>query len=236
MNGNKELVPEERDDCQPTDRYACHADGQYASNALTEQTQEEREYYQTIDRCARNADDQYISNALPDHAVYLMAKLISLASKKVFLYTGRLKMEVSATCGEGEIITTPVYNAPKIHDALLSFLCRADKKAIIHILVEKEIDGGENNPIFKILQNAINSSKSEASIQIRSLDPKSRDEDVIDNHFLVVDDRAYRLELDHDPCKAVANFGDVSGAKKLSEYFKTVLFPLGKPILPDQAT
>ena len=167
-------------------------------------TSVEQDYYANIDKCAVEAIDRFIKNGQPEHATYLMTKMVNLASDHIRLFSGSLVRDV---CDKH------VYADEGLIESIKLFLNRSEK-ATLEIAVQKEVDGGSEHPIIKSVQEMRDNGTLKGVFDIRKVDA---DDDT--NHFMVMDDNAYRLELDHDPCNAIANFNDKKTSKQITSFF-----------------
>ena len=187
-------------------------------------TEEERAYRKHIDRCALEALDLPIKNSRASHACYLMTKMFSLASKHVYLYTGKLVRRV----GDDD-----VYASKELLAAVRSFLKRSGNPKL-QIVVQGEVDGGTaDHPLVLEVEKLFNEEELKGRLEIRKAADGSAD---ISSHFMVMDMSAYRIELEPEPsCAAVANFGDAKCAKMVGKYFETNLFPSAESIYKIEA-
>ncbi len=199
---------------------------------------ENGEYYRIVDACASARSNQPISNALPEHARYLMTKMFQIASRKIRLYSGSLERSVASpyACEPGTkdnpgCAPVEVYAYKDLLVAVGGFLRKQDNE--LYIVVEKEVDGGiDAHPLVTMVNELSRDGTLLGKIEIKKLEKKLEENDsgVVENHFMVMDDAAYRYEFDHKPCRAQANFGDSATAKSLVELFDKYLFPAGIPV------
>lgn len=197
---------------------------------------ENQDYYRNVDRCVSEKLDQPISNALPAHACYLMTKMFQGAQKRIRLYSGSLERRVKESCaldGEpkgaaGSADLVDVYADKDLLAAARDFV--GNRSGDLSIIVQKDIDGGvETHPLISLITEMKRDGSLRGNVEIKQLGQQYAG--AIENHFMVMDDTAYRFEFDHNPCRAQANFGDPKTAKALAELFDENLFPMGNPAL-----
>lgn len=203
--------------------------------AAAKPTSEDQGYYRNVDRCVSEKLDQPISNALPAHACYLMTKMFQTAHKRIRLYSGSLERRVKESCaldGEPEGATGSADLVDVYADkALLAAVCDfvGNRGGDVSIIVQKDVDGGvETHPLISLITEMKRDGSLRGKVEVKQLGKQYAD--AIENHFMVMDDTAYRFEFDHNPCRAQANFGDLKTAKALAELFDENLFPAGKPV------
>lgn len=192
--------------------------------------QEEKEYFLRIDECAATGSDLIISNSLPKHASYLMQKLFLIGKKHIRLFSGELiRSATDAGVCKGPkpelgVKTTNVYSDDALLAAMSSFL-HQDGRPKLEVLVQHGVDGGmDDHPMFLLLHKMKEDGSLRADVEIRRIDDSYKD---FDRHFMVADEKAYRLELGHEPCRAIASFGDAVSARSLIEAFDKKLFRSG---------
>ncbi len=197
---------------------------------------EDQDYYRNVDRCVSEKLDQPISNALPAHACYLMTKMFQTAHKRIRLYSGSLERRVKESCaldGEpkgaaGSADLVDVYADKGLLAAVRDFV--GNRSGDLSIIVEKGVDGGvETHPLISLIAEMKGDGSLRGNVEVKLLGEQYAG--AIENHFMVMDDTAYRFEFDHNPCRAQANFGDPKTAKSLAEVFDEYLFPVGNPVL-----
>ncbi len=180
-------------------------------NGITEKerAEEEHEYYRNIDRCASESLNKKIMNGRPAHAVYLMTKMFSQAQNHVRLYTGTLADKLK----ENEAPIS-AYDSRELVDAAAFFFKKSG--SLFEVIVQKETETIESRFFIMTLRQMKKDGKISGDIKVRNA-PETLT--AIDNHFMVVDDMAYRLETDHDKTFAVANFNDKELASILAGFF-----------------
>lgn len=187
-------------------------------------TSDELDYFEFIDNCALLGENQDISNGKPSHGLYLIKTMFNLASKKVRLFSGSLKktseLEMDSS-GNG----IELYENESIIRSACDFLSR--KGTELDIIIQNGVDGGkDNHPLIKAINELKSNGKLRGECSIRELSEDGRGilkNAEFEHHFVVMDESAYRLEIDTEQAKARANFGDGVFAKKLADIFDLVL-------------
>lgn len=164
-----------------------------------------QQYKALIDRVANDREDKVIGNSSPDHAAYIIRKLLETASKAVRICTGSL----SQTFGG-----VPIYRDKGIIDAAMLFLTKPATR--MSIIVADSIDGGEEHPLLKRVSGSAGADRCKV-LQLQA-DAKDKAK-LVPFHFSVADDIAYRLEPDPQRVEAIVNFGDRSIAAALASFF-----------------
>lgn len=144
------------------------------------------------------------SEAVPnfsiEHAAVLVENLLLEANHSLDILTGHLN--------------TDVYGKPEIVAAAMAFLQRPDTR--MRILVE---DWAALTAVPHPLLRAI-ASIGRDRVEMRVVPPHIRA--AYRHHFAVADERSYRLEGDRDTFEASGRFGDVEGARILSQRFEEI--------------
>lgn len=164
-----------------------------------------QQYKALIDRVAYDHEDKVIGNSSPDHAAYIIRRLLETASKAVRICTGSL----SQTFGG-----VPIYRDTGIIDAVTLFLNKPD--TTMSIIVADSIDGGEEHPLLRRVSDSAAGDRCTV-LQLRA-DVKDKAK-LVPFHFSVADDIAYRLEPDPEEVEAIVNFGDRRIATALASFF-----------------
>ena len=174
-----------------------------------------QEYYRVVEECALTGRNFPISNGMPEHAVYLMTLMLRHAKKNIRLLTEELPNEVGGADSE----KTSMYADSSLINAAEKFLKNAEAK--LDILLQTGIDL-KSRTLIKVLKEKKERQEILGTINIHLAKGKAIS---LENHFMVMDSTAYRVETDHGHTKAVANFGDHETAKKLVDFFDNVLWP-----------
>lgn len=180
--------------------------------AVDETDEREAAYYRSIDECAENGSNKFIENSMPSHATYLMVKMLHNAAREVRLFSENLCMQRAEKSG-----CKKVYASPRLIDEAISFL--KVRGGILNIVLENEIDGSDSHPLIEAIDSIKSQIKGRVVIRKLSSDVDPQDR----RHFMVMDNKAYRIEYDHKNTKALANFGDPDKASQWVNYFDKVL-------------
>lgn len=164
-----------------------------------------QQYKALIDRVANDHEDKVIGNSSPDHAAYIIRKLLETASRAVRICTGSL----SQTFGG-----VPIYRDTGIIDGVMSFLDKPD--TVMSIIVSDSIDGGDEHPLLQRISGSAVADRCKV-LRLRA-DAKDKAK-LVPFHFSVADHIAYRLEPDPKKVEAIVNFGDRSIATALASFF-----------------
>jgi hypothetical protein len=160
------------------------------------------EYFKLIDNCAATHENFTIPNSEPEHAIYLLKTLFKNAQSAIRIFTGSLFEHVYGDTGLGE--------------EARNFL-RKDENNSIRIAYQESLD--MDNSAF--IQSILNDDQGKGSITIWNAS-ESEKYKAVNNHFAVMDDKAFRFEIDHTSTKAIANFGDPVNAKRLVAIFDNI--------------
>lgn len=185
----------------------------------------EKLYFKQIDLALKESLDFPLSNGKPAHAVYLIDKFLRHATRHVRLYSGNLRRTWD---------DIDVYGHMRVLDAARVLLQR---RADLSIVLEGEIDGG-NVKEHPLIRNALkwrDEGSMKGVLDIRQADQASIDflnDRDFNHHWMVMDERAYRLEADTGDVKAHVNFGNRVVAKALCDIFDKHLFRIAKPLIP----
>lgn len=182
----------------------------------------EDEYRQVVDKAVENGTNMPISNGRPDHAVYLIQKMLENATALVRIFSGTLARSLDGV---------PAYGNERILAAARGFL---DKGGTMKILLEKPIDVDEGRPWTEHPLVAMARSMPGGG---DLLEVKQAPEDGLNElreasvlyHWITMDDQAYRLEMDTRQARAIANFGNSRTACALVAIFDD-LFAKAKPL------
>ena len=182
----------------------------------------ERYYYERVDEALRNATDIVISNGRPQHAVYLIEKFLSEAKQAVRLFTGRL----SRTYGG-----ISVYTHPRVIAAAEELLRRPNSKLTVVLEEEIDVEPGQlpnDHPLVRVANRCREEQQMRGLLEVRRASETAIDilrHNSYRYHWMVMDDRAYRLETDTVHVKAHVNFGDATTTTALVAIFDRLLYP-----------
>ncbi len=178
---------------------------------------EDREYYRNIDECAALGINRIISNGCPEHATYLMTKMLERARARIRLFSGALRDEVDGV---------PVYGSRDLIRAACGFLCAASRR--IEIVVQNDPSDLDAHVFIRAIREAKDIGTIKGSLVVRKAGASAAS---FDQHFMVADNRAYRLETGGPEVRATANFEDPEFARTLIDAFDGRLFGSGTDLL-----
>lgn len=176
-------------------------------------------YFELIDRLAKKPKDLLVSNGLPEHAAYLIFTLLENAKKNIALYTSTLAKAIGGV---------RIFSDTNIINAAVNFL--ETPNTTLQILVSDQLELAEGlEPKDHPFVNAIVSDKNvHGSFGISRI---SDDSMKFQYPFLVVDESAFRVELEPSEARAVANFNEPKFATRLNKLFQH-LAQSATPLLP----
>ena len=181
----------------------------------TARNEAEANYCRVVDLLFEQAADEEMSNGKPQHAVYLIYKFLRHGTTSIKLYCGSLLRSKDGV---------DVYGDPHVLNAARRFVRQSG--TFLQIVVEEDIDApdGARHPLVEAVNQEAESKSMHGRFAIRKAPKwvKERLSEQFPYHFLVMDDRAFRLETDQDQARAVANFGDRTYAKALSRLFDDI--------------
>ena len=178
-------------------------------------SEQERRYFGEVDAALVASSDLLISNGKPEHAVYLIEKFFTHAKESIRLFSGRL----SRAIGDVE-----VYGNPKVGEAAEKLLANQGN---VQIVLEHDIDVDDGvvwaeHPLIQIRDRLEKEGRLTGQLEVRQASEESlthlRRFNFL-NHWMVMDDRAYRLETDARKATAHVNFGDAEMAGMLAHVF-----------------
>ena len=181
----------------------------------------ERSYFEQIDLALRGKSDMLIGNGRPAHALYLIDKFFANATTQVRLFSGCLKQEAQGI---------KLYASPHIHRTMEALIERGGR---LSIMLEEDIDAPNGNAREHPLIEAALAIDDSDSLQLRKAAKSSVDhlkEADYHHHWTVMDDWAFRLEIDIEKYRAAACFGRPDVAKALASIFDR-MFEKAKPII-----
>ena len=182
---------------------------------------EDRSYFEYVSRMLDEERETWFSNGKPDHAVYLIAEFFKRADKNVRLFTNQMTRETQDKF--------PVYANPGLIDALKAFLSR--EGTCFSVITEGSLDkegDKTDHPIVRAIKDFKKDGKLIGKLEIRQAIPNIislfKEQDIC-NNFIVMDQRAIRLETDPDEVKAHVNFGSKKVSKVYIDIFDKYLWP-----------
>lgn len=158
------------------------------------------EYEAFIARLAKDKDTRTISNSSPSHALSILRNVFRSAQEYVKLFSGSL--------------STNVYNDETLIHEMKKFV--NDRSGKVSVLVQSPDrlnQDAENEFLAQLL-----TLKSTERVEVKEVLEENilKDADV---HFLVSDDRIYRIEVDIVKNTAVGSFNDNQRAVQLRDIF-----------------
>jgi hypothetical protein len=160
---------------------------------------------------------EIVSNSSTDHARALVARLVGSAKEQVVVFSGSLNPKI--------------YSDPAVIDAFGAFLLgrNGELKIVVQTSAVSLPDGrivSDADCMIAQLRLTYGDAVLARVKVARASDHDSRTYSV---HFLVVDDRGFRLEPDNTLHKALGSFNQPQLAAKLHEAFSS-LFARAAPI------
>lgn len=156
-------------------------------------------YLRYIQGLAKENSTESFVNSGPQHAAIVMSTIFKNAKNYIYLFSGNLNGDIS--------------NNEEYQKQLSGFLIRGGE---LKILLQKHSESSEPK-IFNLFRFFSNVG-SKISI-------KKHPYQIVDNnankevHFVVADDKMYRLENDTEKYLAVGSFNDISQSLSLKETF-----------------
>ena len=169
--------------------------------------EEEQLYFEMIDRVARDRSDQVISNGRPAHAVYLLHKFFEIAEQSIKIFTGRLSQAHDGVLA---------YANPKLADAAVNFLQKANTSLSIVIADRLDVAEGESSSNHPFLTRIWN---SEPKGQFEVYQALKNESPILPYHFLVMDGSAIRVEMNTEDVTAIASFNSSDLAAGLTSLY-----------------
>lgn len=175
-------------------------------------TAEETErYFQLIDRLSEDNEDLLVSNGLPSHARHLVLTLLKGAKKSVSIHTEKLLRKIDGV---------ELFSDNEIVNAATEFLKRPNSSLRILLSDKLDIDEGMKPSDHPFIGALVDNSSIKGACEIYTTDDTSFS---FRQPFLVADGKAFRIELDPDKSRAVANFNDPRVASILTDFFDTLI-------------
>lgn len=185
-------------------------------------SEEEIFYFSYVDRTLRKLGNVSINNGKPIHAVYLIAKLLEHARKRVRLFSGRLTRIDQAT-------GVKIYADPNVAEAAKCFLKKSGSRFTVILESDIDVDEGRSHEDHPLVKSLVQDTEGLAGkfelhkASSRALEFLSKNGCL--NHLMIMDEQAYRVETRRDDLKAEVNFGDSRSAKILADLFDNYILP-----------
>ena len=180
-------------------------------------TDTEEFYFKYVDEIIQTKRKTELSNGMPWHAAYLIRAFFGHAESHIRLFSGRLSRKSRDT--------TEIYQARPIIDAACRFLANPESRLDIVLENEIDIDRGkliDSHPLIRGLLDAEGTRKGVFTLS--KADQKELDflrEKGFLMHFMTMDNRAVRVEVDPNPVdvKAYVKFFDKKLTKAYANLF-----------------
>ena len=189
---------------------------------------DERYYFGYIDRAYAESLDENISNGRVEHAAYIIYKFLMNATRDICIYSGALSRTYNNVSVFGNAI---------ILGAVEHFLARPDSR--FQIVVEHALDVGPNetpahHPVVRTVQAMKQDARLRGQLEIRQAVREGMDfleEKNFDNHWMTMDDHAYRIETNRERAGAHVNFNHPKTTLALRKIFDVKMFEPGTPVI-----
>lgn len=190
--------------------------------------QDERYYFKYIDRACAERLDENISNGRVEHAAYIIWKFLTNATRHIRIYSGALNR-----VHDGAL----VYGHSRIIGAMAKFLAEPDRRC--QIVIAQELDFGQgktphDHPIVHAIQGMKDAGALRGDLEIR----RAPDEGLaflreknFDNHWMTMDDHAYRIETNLKRAGAHVNFNHPRTTDALMRLFDVKMFGPGAEVV-----
>ena len=190
--------------------------------------QDERYYFEYIDRACDKRLNENISNGRVEHAAYIIWKFLTTATEHVRIYSGKLSRELNGVS---------VYGNPHIIRAMEGFLAEPDRRCQIVIAQELDVGQGEtprDHPIVRATQAMMDEGTLRGDLEIRRAPAEGMAflrEKNFNNHWMTMDDHAYRIETNRERAGAHVNFNHPRTADALMRLFDVKMFGAGAGVV-----
>lgn len=189
---------------------------------------DERYYFEYIDRACAESLDENISNGRVEHAAYIIYQFLMNATRDICIYSGAL----SRTYND-----VSVFGNARILGAVEEFLARPD--SCFQIVVEQPLDVGPNetaadHPVVRTVQAMKQDARLRGQLEIRQAVSEGvnflKAKNFV-NHWMTMDDRAYRIETNRESAGAHVNFNHPKTTFALRRIFDVKMFEPGTPVI-----
>ena len=183
---------------------------------------DERRYFEHVNEALECEEYKVISNGKAEHAAYIIHKFLTRARTTVRIFSGRLSRTYNGVS---------VYGNRHITKAAASFL--AAEGRTLRIVLQDELDLHEgqtpaDHPLVVAAQELQENRGLRGSLEIRQASKAAMDyltENNYRNHWMIMDEHAYRLETNTEKAGAHVNFADPRTAGALAAIFDGLLYP-----------
>lgn len=185
-------------------------------------SRDERRYFERIDEALEARENKIISNGKAEHAAYIIHKFLTHAEHKVRIFSGTLSRSYKGAS---------VYANSHITKAAAAFVSGEERELIVIVQDGLDLKPGEqdaDHPLARAVRELKEEGRMQGELRIRQLGDDAmeflREHDYC-NHWMVMDDHAYRLETNTEEAGAHVNFSDAETAGALAAIFDRVLYP-----------
>lgn len=173
---------------------------------------EAAEYRKLIEDLASKCVNQRVSNGQPLHAGVLLETMLKRARACVSIFSGNL--------------APAAYDQPGVVEAASQFMQRGGAKLRILLQETQSRDSLMERSLVRSLDQI--KTKARGTLEIKCAKGVYSTKKA--HHFAVMDDHAYRFEVDHEKMQAFANFNEPKVAKDLLAAFDQA-FSMATPTL-----
>lgn len=162
-------------------------------------------YEQAVDFYAKNCIDSEFPNKGSEHATIVISRIFEYAEQYVKIFSGKLNSDVA--------------DNPKFIQSLKRYINSGKK---LEVIVEEIPEIDKSNALKLIIESSKNpmldvSIKKASNEFLESVRNSFKSKNIY--HFIVSDDRAYRVEVDKNNFKARCNFNDTHISSILNNTF-----------------
>ena len=188
---------------------------------------DERHYFEYIDHACESKLDEDISNGRVEHAAYIIHKFLTTATRHIRIFSGALSRTYNGVS---------VYGNECIIEAMETFLSQPDRRCWIVTADDLDVGLGEtprDHPIVRAIEEMRANDRLRGEFEIRRAPPDGLEflRDRFDNHWMTMDDRAYRIETNLARAGAHVNFNHPRTADALVTIFDAKMFSPGEEVV-----
>lgn len=188
---------------------------------------EEQLYRDMVDRAFKGNDPRSFSNGKPEHAAYLIRQFFDHATSTIRLYCGSLARAINGV---------QVYASSDVIGSALEFLRRPHTRLLI--VLENEIDAQsrDEHPLLRAIAGAEPRLGGATRVYTNGVRMGGNGNPVTIPHFMVMDQKGYRIEVDSRKVIASAKVNDLSQSQSLARFFDQVLVERNEPAVWEHPT
>ena len=181
---------------------------------------EEQLYREMVDRAFKRNDTTSFSNGRPEHAAYLVRRFFDHATTSIRLYCGSLARTMDGV---------KVYESSDVISSALDFLRRRDTR--LCIVLQNRIDARsfDEHPLLRAISGAETDVRGTTRVYTNGVQMGGNGNPVTIPHFMVMDRKGYRIEVDTRRAMASAKVNDLSQSQRLAHFFDQVLVRQNEP-------